>query len=90
MPSLKGPIITFIVVALLSFALYQSSLDIAAGGMREFYGKNAGIKSLIQSLAGTLGTTGSMIVGGVLTLAAVLLVVRAVIKRQQAKALKQA
>lgn len=90
MPSLKSPIITFIAMSLLSFALYQSALDIAAGGMREFHGKNAGLKSFVQSLAGTLGTTGTMIVGSVLTLAAALLVVRAIVKRQQAKALEQA
>lgn len=88
-PSLKGPIIATILIPLLSFGMYQAAVDVAAGGVREFHGRNAALKSLVYSAGGTLGTTGSIIVGGVASLAAILWLAVTIQKRRQLKAVPE-
>lgn len=85
MPGLKGPIIASILVPLMSFGMYQAAIDVAAGGVREFHGRNAAIKNLVYSAGGTLGTTGSLVVGGVATLGALLWLAVTIQKRRQLK-----
>ena len=66
---MKGPIIGVILVPIITYAMYAAAIETQAGAVHEFHGKNAAIKSLIYSAGGTLGTTGSLVVGGVLSLA---------------------
>ncbi len=83
MPGLKGPILGVIFVPLITFGMYSAALEAQSGGMREFSGRNAALKSLIYSAGSALGPTGSLVVGAVLALAAIGWLVMTIQKRRQ-------
>jgi hypothetical protein len=66
---MKGPIIGTILAPIITIAMYFSALEAQSGATREFTGRNAAIKSLIYSLGGTIGPVGSIIVGGLISVA---------------------
>ena len=66
---LKWPIIGTLIGIIITIAMYSSAVESQSGEVaREFTGKHAFIKSAVYSLSGTLGPTGSIIVGSLFTL----------------------
>lgn len=80
---MKGPIIGVILAPIITLAMYMAAVEVQAGGVHEFTGKNAAIKNLIYSLGGTLGPTGSIIVGGLISLVMVVWLITVIKKKRQ-------
>jgi len=80
---MKGPIIGVIIAPIITFAMYTSAVEAQTGAIHEFTGKHAAIKSLIYSLGSSLGPIGSLIAGGVVSLAMIAWLISAIKKRRQ-------
>jgi hypothetical protein len=83
MPGIKGPIIGIIISAVITFAMYTAAIERQAGEMREFGGAWPPLKNFIYSSGGKLGPTGSLVVGGSITLVMVGWLILNVRKRKQ-------
>ncbi len=67
MPSVKGPIVGTLLCGGLTWVMWSIATDAQAGIHREYHGRPAGVKQLLSSLAESLGPTGSLVAGGLLT-----------------------
>ena len=66
------PILWMVIVGLLTFAMYSSAQDAEKGlPEQQFTGRRAGMKMLVSSAGRSLGTTGTLAIGGALELACV-------------------
>jgi hypothetical protein len=83
MRNIKGPIIGIIVSAVITSAMYTAAAERQAGGMREFTGAWAPLKNLIYSIGSNLGPSGSLIIGGSVTVFMVVWLVSNVRKRRE-------
>lgn len=68
MASVKGPLVGTLVCGGLTWVMWSTAVDAQAGIHREYHGRRSGIKQLLASAAESLGPTGSLVVGGLLTL----------------------
>lgn len=71
MALLKGPILSMFIVGCLTFAMYDCAVKAQQGIHNEATGRRAGVKMLLIAAGEGLGTTGTLILGGVLELALV-------------------
>lgn len=69
MALLKGPILCMFIVGCLTFAMYDCAVKASQGIKNEATGRRAGVKMLVIAAGESLGTTGSLALGGVLELA---------------------
>ena len=83
MPSLKIPLLGTIIFAIITIAMYCAAIDVQQGGMQDFSGKHATIKKGIYSIGSSLGPTGSLVVGGIITLGMVVWLIITLRKRKQ-------
>jgi hypothetical protein len=86
MPSLKGPIIGMLVAPVLTWLAYSTAVSLQAGEEIKTTGRRAGLKALFVAVAETLGPTGSLVVGGIITAAMVAWLVYALGQRKKARA----
>lgn len=85
MPSLMSPIVGIAFSSLATYGMYAAAIDIQAGGDRHFSGRHAGVKNLIYSVGGSLGPTGSLVVGGIVVALTVLWLASVLKKRRLAR-----
>ncbi|PKB43826.1 hypothetical protein AX016_2036 [Cellulophaga sp. RHA19] len=71
------PALYSLVVALLTFALYDSALKLEAGENVAVSGSRRGLKKILISISESLGATNSLILGSVITLAFIFFAVKA-------------
>lgn len=71
MALLKGPVLTAVIVGLLSFALYEYAAQIERGETPRATGRRAGVKMMLAGLAGVVGTKGSLAIGALAELGVV-------------------
>ena len=83
MPSLRGPMIAVLAAPLLTFVTYSSAVKSAAGESLEVTGRRRAVKQLIISVGETLGPTGSLVVGGVATILAVIWLIYTILAQQK-------
>jgi hypothetical protein len=86
MPSLKGPLIGIVAAPLLTWATCSMAVSIQAGEEIRISGRRSSYKRLFAWLAETLGPTGSLVAGGLLTLAMAAWLVLTLKARAKAKA----
>jgi hypothetical protein len=86
MPSLKGPLIGLVVAPILTWLTYSMAVSIQAGEEIKISGRRSAYKRLFAWLAETLGTTGSLVAGGLLTLAMAAWLIFTLKARAKAKA----
>ena len=66
------PLLWMFIVGCLTFAMYGSAKDGEKGvPEQQFHGRRAGIKTLVSSMGRSLGTTGTLALGGAIELACV-------------------
>lgn len=66
------PLLWMFIVGCLTFAMYCAAQDAEKGvPEQEFRGRRAGMKALVSSVGRSLGTTGTLALGGVVELACV-------------------
>ncbi len=68
MSSVKGPLVGTLVCGGLTWVMWSTAVDAQAGIHKDYHGRRSGIKQLLASVAESLGPTGSLVVGGLLTL----------------------
>ncbi len=72
MRAVYAPLMTFTVLALITWALRGAAAAISGGTEAEFSGRHSGIKRLVYWALELLGPTGVLVLGGLLMLLAVL------------------
>lgn len=82
--SIARPFFATIIVSIVTFAMYFAARDIEAGKEIVVSGRRSGLKRLIVMLGDTLGTTGSLVVGGIAILLCLLWLVKSFKARQAA------
>ncbi len=65
------PIIGVLSIPLLTYGTYTYALDAQRGIRHEFTGRRAGVKQLLAAAGEALGPTPTLVVGGLLTAAAI-------------------
>ncbi len=78
MRAVYAPLMTFTVLALITWVLYGVTVTIAGSGEAGFSGRHSGMKRLIYWVLEMLGPTGVLVFGGLLMLFAVLVLVKRV------------
>ena len=86
MPSLKGPLVSIVVVLIATSGIYQGATDATQGIEREFTGRRSGLRKLLYEAGGSLGESGTLLLGGVLLLAAIAWLVVTLKQRSAIKA----
>jgi hypothetical protein len=80
MPGLKWPLIAVFMLPICTVAMYLAARDSSAG--HDFDGRHQALKQLLYSVGNQLGATGSLVVGGGLTLGAVAWLVGTIRRRR--------
>ncbi|CAH1560936.1 hypothetical protein [Vibrio rotiferianus] len=82
--NIKYPLVGTVVMPVLTFIMYNAAAEAAQGIHTEFEGRRAGFWTLVYDVAETLGTTGSLVIGGAASVLMLLWLVK-VIKANNAQ-----